>query len=55
MQKYLLPQCYVNFPSEGVSSPVEKYYGTNLQRLKNIKREVDPENIFNFSQSIPLI
>jgi len=55
MQKYLLPQCYVNFPSEGVSSPVEKYYGTNLQRLKNIKREVDPENIFNFSQSIPLV
>ena len=54
MQKYLLPQTYVNFPSEDISSALVKYYGENLPRLKKIKQKIDPENIFRFPQSIPL-
>jgi FAD/FMN-containing dehydrogenase len=54
MQKYVLPQSYVNFPSEDISSALTKYYGDNLERLKTLKQRVDPENIFRFPQSIPL-
>jgi hypothetical protein len=54
MQKHLSPQVYVNFPSEGISSPLQRYYGVNLERLKQLKSQVDPENIFKFPHSIPL-
>ncbi len=39
---------------DAVSSPLQKYYGKNLERLKQLKRQVDSENTFNFSHSIPL-
>lgn len=54
MQKYLLPQSYVNFPSRDIPGAIEKYYGPNLPRLKQLKRKIDPENSFRFEQSIPL-
>jgi hypothetical protein len=30
------------------------YYGENLDRLVQIKKHRDPENLFSFAQSIPL-
>ncbi|KAL2621565.1 hypothetical protein R1flu_001770 [Riccia fluitans] len=34
--------------------PLSAYYGSNLSKLKTIKRKYDPKNIFNYQQSIPL-
>lgn len=31
------------------------YYGTNVHRLIQVKRQVDPENLFHWRQSIPLV
>lgn len=55
---------YVNFIDLSLSTPghdkahqqyLEMYYGGNVQRLREIKTRVDPQNVFDFEQSIPLL
>jgi FAD/FMN-containing dehydrogenase len=55
---------YVNFVDLSLSTPgqdkarqqyLEMYYGGNVQRLREIKTRVDPDNVFDFEQSIPLL
>ncbi len=46
---------YVNFPDISIINWEEAYYGTNLTRLRQVKSKYDPENIFCFPQSIPLL
>ena len=45
---------YVNYQDDalGPNWPQE-YYGENLDRLRKIKRAVDPDDFFHFQQSIP--
>ncbi len=43
---------YVNFPYHGIPYYHTNYYGMNLEELKRIKECYDPENIFEFQQSI---
>ena len=43
---------YVNFMTEEEGDRVESAYGTNYHRLVQIKRQYDPENIFNMNQNI---
>jgi hypothetical protein len=54
MQRFLLPQSYVNFPNRSLANWAGAYYGANLARLSHVKRKYDPGNLFSFSQSIPL-
>ena len=44
---------YVNVPDLSIKNYGQEYYGDNFARLQRIKSQYDPENIFNFVQSIP--
>jgi FAD/FMN-containing dehydrogenase len=43
---------YVNFMTEEEGDRVSSVYGTNYQRLAEIKRKYDPDNLFHFNQNI---
>ncbi len=45
---------YVNVPDLSIKNYGQEYYGDNLDRLQKVKAKYDPENLFNFVQSIPL-
>ena len=44
---------YVNVPDLCIKNYGEEYYGGNFERLRRIKAKYDPDNVFNFAQSIP--
>lgn len=44
---------YVNTPDLSIKNWPVAYYGSNFERLTRVKAKYDPENIFNFPQSIP--
>jgi FAD/FMN-containing dehydrogenase len=44
---------YVNYVDRWIEDYLDAYYVTNLPRLIDVKRAVDPENVFSFEQSIP--
>ena len=43
---------YVNFPYAELKNYGYEYYGKNYPRLREVKKTYDPDNIFNFQQSI---
>ncbi|KAF5311543.1 hypothetical protein D9758_018766 [Tetrapyrgos nigripes] len=45
---------YTNYPDDRLENWQQRYYGSNYDRLQQIKREVDPNNVFEFPQSIEL-
>jgi len=56
MRNHYLPcahGAYVNYVDDLIQNPLRAYYASNLERLVEIKAKYDPENIFNFPQSIP--
>jgi FAD/FMN-containing dehydrogenase len=44
---------YVNYVDHRIEDFLDAYYVTNLPRLIEVKRAVDPDNVFSFPQSIP--
>lgn len=44
---------YVNVPDLNIRNYGQEYYGDNFARLRKVKAKYDPENVFNFVQSIP--
>jgi FAD/FMN-containing dehydrogenase len=54
MRPFASDESYQNFSDEAETGFIRAYYGTNLERLVEIKRKYDPANLFRFAQSIPL-
>jgi len=44
---------YIGNPDSSFKDYLTEYYGDNVQRLRCVKRRYDPENVFQFEQSIP--
>jgi len=44
---------YVNVPNAPASDWEHEYYGSNVERLRQVKTTYDPQNVFRFEQSIP--
>lgn len=49
---YASAGAYVNFMTEEEAGRVESAYGSNFERLRQIKRQYDPENFFHLNQNI---
>ncbi|KAF9920811.1 hypothetical protein FBU30_009261 [Linnemannia zychae] len=47
-------EAYQNYIELDLPNSLQAYYGSSLPRLKQIKKQVDPNDTFNFPQSIPL-
>lgn len=45
---------FPNFADPDLDSPADRYYGSNLARLRLIKQHYDPGGLFRHPQSIPL-
>ena len=54
MRPFTSDESFQNFVDGAETDFLRAYYGTNLERLVEIKRRYDPDNLFRFPQSIPL-
>lgn len=52
LHPYSAGGAYVNFMMEEGQSRVEATYGYNYERLVEIKKRYDPENLFKINQNI---
>jgi FAD/FMN-containing dehydrogenase len=52
LQPYVMGS-YVNVPDRSIGNWLSAYYGSNAERLREVKSKYDPYNVFNFEQSIP--
>jgi FAD/FMN-containing dehydrogenase len=43
---------FLNFADPSLADYRTAYYGSNLARLTDVKRRIDPDNLFNFPQAI---
>jgi len=54
MRPFTSDESFQNFVDAAETDYLRAYYGSNLERLVEIKRRYDPGNLFRFPQSIPL-
>jgi FAD/FMN-containing dehydrogenase len=54
MQPYFNGECYQNYPRRGLPNYAQQYWGNAYPTLQQVKAKYDPNNVFNFPQSIQL-
>ena len=52
LRPYTAPKVYVNYLADDERSRVGDAYGPNLERLVDLKRRYDPDNLFHLNQNI---
>lgn len=50
---YSEPGAYINFMAEDADVDLDSTYGAKYQKLRRIKRQYDPDNLFRHNQNIP--
>jgi FAD/FMN-containing dehydrogenase len=54
MEQYTSRHCYVNFIDSRQANHLDAYYGNHVERLREVKRKLDPNNVFSNPQSVPV-
>ncbi len=54
MRPHMSGAAYVNYCDTDLEDWPRAYWQSNLERLKSVKRQYDPNNIFRHGQSVPL-
>ncbi len=54
MAAFTSRESYQNFIDASQTDYLRAYYGSNLERLVEVKQKYDPRNVFNYPQSIPV-
>jgi FAD/FMN-containing dehydrogenase len=52
MRPYVSGQAYQNYIDPSLNNWQQAYYGQNLERLEDVRKQVDPRHYFNFPQAI---
>ena len=52
MRPFVSGFCYQNYIDPTLKGWQQAYYGSNYRRLLSIRREIDPDHLFNFPQAI---
>ena len=52
LEPYTAPRVYVNYLADDESDRIANAYGPNLDRLVEIKRRFDPDNLFRLNHNI---
>jgi FAD/FMN-containing dehydrogenase len=54
MRPFVSGACYVNYCDTDIADFATAYWGANLARLRQVKAQYDPANLFRHAQSVPL-